>query len=876
MFRRAFACMMFGISVWMAALCGADGVQDSFARKLPDRLPGFPLAGTQTESADLMWQVKAEAAGLTFAEGGGVTNSGALGGKAVATIPFQVTGDYRFTIGAEVLPGGCDWVALGAGGSGEYFWNRPADGGAAIAVTIRGSLNASLTGRCEVFLDGMRTVAGTVMPEEYGFDPARPVRITLEIDRHGSTFSLMLNEFKAVENAKLPESFFSAPIKSVGFMVNQPVDDKLRIRNFFAELKAGELIAVVEEKPTGPAVINIDASAVARTNMHLGGQNGNGTWESVLEVQQSFQLSEPYFADFDFPVTDDAGNYDVWALLLGCNESWVSDFVWSIDGAPAVAGHALEGSGNGVPRWIKLGKIDLAPGEHTIRFELSGRRRHPDDAWSFRLWRVVLSPENLKFTPTGSALLAYDPQAARGVHTGGGAAAGGRAIRQISLKGEYVEPLLLSVDPARQSGIPNAVWRDYAEGGVIPEEDFFLPRLVKPLRPRFIRKDHCLDNSVTKDENGKLFFDFSSGIMTIKAIRKVGAQPIVGLDVLPPALLQRIDGHDWLPKELWAENETFRRDWGATVENFVSALKKEQLEVKYFQCFNEPDFAGYADHPEAAVAVFEVAARALKRADPDALISGIGCGDGINRIWKAFLELIEKNPGLVDIFDFHQYQTSPQRLVEIVGNLRRELTERGAGNMKIALTEWGISSSGSPHYRADMRSVLYNAELIRALMEAGVDIGGLFCIRDLPTDNWQWGLITTDGLQKPAYWGQWLWAQLPDGAVRLALDGEDAMVRGVAFEKDGEIFLLCWNLAEECSVPRKVIVEIKKHWRECRITQYVLDMSRHISYIPEDATVEFPGTHSERQFSEGEFPFLELQMQPESMCLIRLSELQKH
>lgn len=195
--------------------------------------------------------------------------------------------------------------------------------------------------------------------------------------------------------------------------------------------------------------------------------------------------------------------------------------------------------------------------------------------------------------------------------------------------------------------------------------------------------------------------------------------------------------------------------------------------------------------------------------------------------------------------------------------------------MKIALTEWGISSSGSPHYRAGMRSVLYNAEMIRALMEAGVDIGGLFCIRDLPADNWQWGLITTDGLLKPAYWGQWLWARLPDDAVRLALDGEDAMVRGVAFEKDGEIFLLCWNLAGECSVPRKVIVEIKKHWRECRVTQYVLDMSRHISYIPEEATVEFPGTHFERQFSEGEFPFWELQMQPESMCLIRLRELRK-
>ncbi len=840
-------------------------ISDSFGRKAP----GTRLNGARTELSGALWAVNEDNAELVFAANGGVTSAGATGGKAVATIPFSPKGNYAFAVSADIAPGGSDWAALAVGGSGDYFWEQAQP--VKIAVILRGSRNAALAGQCTVFVNGMEREFKTVLPGEYGYSAGRPVRVRLVLDRAKRSFSVMLNDHKAVDGENMPESLFAPTPERVGFMVNRPDLKTLIIRQFKVELLAGEFQKVKEAEETaatGPEVLVLDAGAVSGTNMNRAGLNNGGGSTAMLDVQQSYDLAQPYFADFKFNV-EQSGDYDIWSLVLGCNENWLSDFAWSVDGGTPARAVALPGSGSGIPRWLKLGSASFTQGRHALRFELTSRRKTPDDGWVFRLWKVALSPAGFSIRPTADRItLSYDPQATRGQENGTAETpAAGQKIRQTDVWGEHTAPVLLSVNPSRPGEIPPEIWRDYAEGGVLPDEDFFIPRLIQPLRPRFIRKDHCLGGyAVNKDADGKLTFDFSQGIMTIKAIRKVNAEPIVGLDTIPEALVKNIDGHEFLPKHLWATNATFRRDWGLTVENFVKTLQEEQLGVRYFQCFNEPDFTGFNHEPAAAVAVFDEAAKAVKRADPNAKIAGIGCGDGVNSVWTSFLDYLGKNPGRVDIFDFHQYQTSPERLKSTVAGLRAELKRRGAEKTEIALTEWGVSSNGAPHFRTGMNAVLYNADFLRGMLEAKVNIGGLFCMRDLPQEDYDWGLITVDGLLKPSYWGQWLWAQLPSGAPRLAVGGEDAMIRAVAFGRTNDVTLLLWNRAHENSANRRVFIEFEAQWSKYELTQFILDASRHIGFVPEGAPVEFPATRSSNQTGSR----LEMIMAPQSMRLIRI------
>jgi len=264
----------------------------------------------------------------------------------------------------------------------------------------------------------------------------------------------------------------------------------------------------------------------------------------------------------------------------------------------------------------------------------------------------------------------------------------------------------------------------------------------------------------------------------------------------------------------------------------------------------------------------------VKDFDPKLQMAGMEFGNAKSGIYQAFLEEIGKNPKNVDVFSFHQYNSTSARQASEIKDLRAELDKRGLQRVKIAVDEWGVVSSGQPYHRATTRAATYNASNIKAMAEAGLDIGGFFCFRDYPNPGWKWGMITGDGYLKPSYWGHWLWAQLPETNDRLAITGENDRIQSIAF-RDGEgIAMLVWYDAPENSPLRDVSINLAgEQWAGYTVTQWQLDSMRHIGYVPPGEPVELPHSVRSEKFKTPAQPSFTFKMLPASMRLVKMQPL---
>ena len=618
-------------------------------------------------------------------------------------------------------------------------------------------------------------------------------------------------------------------------------------------------------------VLLVDATAVRSTNLGWGGAAPDEFANAPLVVEDNAEPSSPYFAEFSVPA-ERKGKYEIWALVLGCGAHWVSPFTWSVDGGSAHDAAALPGSSEeGCPRWVKLGSVDLERGEHTVRFEVTGRRQQPDDAYIFSLWQWVLAPVEAGFAPwSPNVALSYNPQVNQ--NAGAAKASGASAVPYRRILGKTASPVTLTVRTKQSLPDVAPVWRDYSEGGVVTAPDFFIPELIRPLRPRFIRKDHCMPTGTLRADGG-IDYDYTRLRNSVTAIRAVGAEPVIGLELQPATMPHDAAGN--IPdRSVWLDDPGFEARWRQALNLAFDDLEAQGLVVNYFQCFNEPEYSGYNGHAKVAVWIYDIAQQVVRARRPDAKMMGIGCGDGISEVGMLFLDYLEKNPGAADYFDYHTYQASPEFYRNRLEWVRLELKRRGLEHVQPAVTEWGVTSSGASRHRGGMEAAIYNARVIKALAEGGAPIGCQFCLRDFPNEGLKFGLLTTEGGFKPAYWAQWLWARLPDGTGRVAVEGasEESIDAYACSDGEGGFWVLTWYGAPSDDwASRQVTLKFDGAvWPGMRLTEYVLDRESHIGWLPPGVPVEFPRRESFVRYEPARVPEISRLMRPNSMRLLHL------
>ncbi len=845
-------------------------IEDSFKLSPPDRIEGSKLSGFAAEKGSCVWRQHGNDAIFQLSPEGYVTNGNAAGGKAIALLDCIPTGDCKIRLEADLRPGKSQWLALGFSSSDDFFWSKDGQ----LWLTIRGALETG-EGQINIYTKGTSSILKSAKKEDYGFTPDKPSHVEIIYDQPANTVSVTVNDRKLIEGYQLND--FKPAIRTAGIMTNFPEANGMQVGNFKVSLQGGELQApAANVARDGKPLIIIDSTAVKATNLFWGASRD-------LQIENSLEPSIPYFASFEFGLKpQDAGEYNCWALVFGCGDvPYLSSWSWSLDKEPDQEGKALEGSLAGMPRWVKFGTVKLAEGKHSLRINVTKRRSFPDDAYLFHLYKVIFAPADVKFSPAEANVeLGFNPQG--NMQGNASAQKSGSTVQEqqqgrvILYKSGIADPVSLTVDYKNVLPPVQPIWRDFSEGGIETGGDFLMPQLVKPLRPRFIRKCHVLSLAkITRGVEGKLVYDFTESLAVVKAIRAVGAEPIIDL-ANPPGVICKDAQGKAQPVKDWATNEKFQKEWYEVVMAFLTSLKEANLSVKYFTSFNEPEFSGMGTRGNnpTSLMINRVAAQAVKDFDKNLQMGGMEFGNSRSEIYNAFLDYIGKNPENIDFFSYHQYQSTPERHADEIKYLRKELDKRSLQRVKIAVDEWQVASSGEIYHRTGVRAATYSASCMKAMAEAGLDIGGSFDFRDFPKEGWQWGMITKDGFLKPQYWGQWLWSQLPDGNDRLAVTGEDDRIQSFAF-RDGEgIAMLVWYDAPENYPNRKVSISISSgKWAGSTVKQWQLDSMRHIGYIPEGAPVELPYSVKSEKFKDVRMPSFSFKMLPASMQLIKMQPL---
>lgn len=315
-------------------------------------------------------------------------------------------------------------------------------------------------------------------------------------------------------------------------------------------------------------------------------------------------------------------------------------------------------------------------------------------------------------------------------------------------------PLEIIVDGAFPQALPK-IWQNFAQGG--EEKD----KMIEPIRnevtllePKYIRIDHLFDfyDVVSRNENGKIVYNWNQLDERIQEILETGALPFLSLSYLPPAF-----SHGSITGKPTSFNE-WRDLIKATIERYSGHQGKNILFI-YYEVWNEPDHFGKMS-PEDYFLFYQSAAEAAASADDVSPFKFGGPATiGVNRTWmNNFLGAIRQSGIRLDFVSWHSYGNNPQKIKlesRLVDSL--ESFQPFKGKVEKLVTEWGPDSEINP-----LNDSYFSAShAVASLSQATGDVDKVFAfeLKDgldpLGRQLWgRWGLITHQkvGLfKKPRY-----------------------------------------------------------------------------------------------------------------------------
>lgn len=320
-------------------------------------------------------------------------------------------------------------------------------------------------------------------------------------------------------------------------------------------------------------------------------------------------------------------------------------------------------------------------------------------------------------------------------------------------------------------------------------------------------------------------------------ILKAGVKPFVEIGFMPSALASGkktvfyYKGNVTLPKK-FDEWQDFIRQFA---EFLINRYGIEEVRTWYFEVWNEPDlgcfFKGSMDD---YFKLYEMTVRALKEVDSQLIVGGPATT--CSKYIPEFREYCKKHDVPVDFISTHQYPTdalghslNKERLRQLrkmkLKNTKKSMREilqpvfdnvndftmslkgyvtreahraRGeAGDLPLFYTEWSISSNCVAAIHDTTRASSF---LVKTVLDNQgiVDGSSYWTFSDIFeelfffTDPFfgGFGLLTIDGIKKPAYWAFKQLAQLPDTRYDLPITDDDVEI--AVFKGDGGVYLMLY------------------------------------------------------------------------------------
>jgi len=381
------------------------------------------------------------------------------------------------------------------------------------------------------------------------------------------------------------------------------------------------------------------------------------------------------------------------------------------------------------------------------------------------------------------------------------------------------------------SPFPGTFYHAFAQDGE-EKTDMVAPvfRLVRTLKPVFIRIDHIFDNyGVVQKENGTLTFDFTRLDSAVDTIRALGATPVLVLSYMPPAIAR--DGVITNPPNDWS-------DWTAVVRATIqhySGISAKNLKDVYYEVWNEPDlaqFGGWKTYgSKNYLTLYGNAALGANSArNVNRFYVG---GPATAALYKDWITPLLTAGYRVDFLSWHTYNDDPKRFALDQQNLTGWLTEYPSlQGIPRLITEFGFTGDKDTRY-GTAYAAAYTAAVVRQLLAAPP--AGLFSfeLKDGPGAAVNgWGMLpheSAGGAPAPRYY---LFPLLDDmNGTLLSVTGEGTWVTAIASLRDSVIRVLLINFHPDGNHSENVPVT----FTGLTPGQYTL---RHHQLLGADATIQ--------------------------------------
>ncbi len=316
---------------------------------------------------------------------------------------------------------------------------------------------------------------------------------------------------------------------------------------------------------------------------------------------------------------------------------------------------------------------------------------------------------------------------------------------------------------------------------------------------------------VSRDDEGKLVFNFQYVDLLFDSLLDIGIRPVVELGLMPDTM-----GSDEKYVFNWKMNITPPKDineWSLlveeTVKHFTHRYGKEEVKKWYFEVWNEPNhpaFFSENDSVDEYFKLYDAAALAVKKICSDYKVGGPATA-GLEWL-DEMIEHCNKNNIPIDFLSGHYYcvegafdaNGTKQLYIRPTNHLTDRFQESGALCRKkgypLLITEWSASYSPRDRVHDSYFSAPFILEIIKR-SEGYADMLSYWVYTDIfeetgapPTPfHGGFGLINVQSLPKPAYHAYAFLHKL--GEHELAYEDKSAYI----CRTQTEIQILLWNLS---------------------------------------------------------------------------------
>lgn len=260
--------------------------------------------------------------------------------------------------------------------------------------------------------------------------------------------------------------------------------------------------------------------------------------------------------------------------------------------------------------------------------------------------------------------------------------------------------------------------------------------------------------------------------------------------------------YSYVPEALGGSFKTPPADlaqWGKVCGALAKHFRESGHPVSWHEIYNEPDNRDFfAGSVQDYIALYETGVRAIRAADPDAVVGGPALA--FTDAWvEPFLDHITKNHLPLDFFSFHFYPGVPykaQNIRGVVEVMRDALGKRPElATTEMHLTEYNSLPINYPDDGPQQKHRLA-AQLLSdfAYFVTQPSLTKVFWAQFMDTGGGNWsGLISIDGHRKAAFNAWRLYSMMPVDRRLVNIEGPEG-IGAMASSDEHKAGFIVWNL----------------------------------------------------------------------------------